>query len=94
MLGILICRCVHTACLSREGMTDWRLSTGRLQPDVDEGAPGNDAAAGVIRELAYDHLILTLGSVSNYLGMQNVQNLACAPACVPIRSELASSTAW
>lgn len=41
-----------------------------------EGAAGNDVAPGAMRELAYDHLVLALGSVSNYLGMQNVQNLA------------------
>jgi NADH dehydrogenase len=48
----------------------------RVVLGVDEGAAGNDAAAGVIRELAYDHLVLALGAVSNYLGMQNVQKLA------------------
>jgi NADH dehydrogenase len=29
-----------------------------------------------VRELVYDHLVLALGSVSNYLGLKNVQELA------------------
>jgi NADH dehydrogenase len=48
----------------------------RVVLGVDERAAGNDAAAGVTRELTYDHLVLALGSVSNYLGLQNVQKLA------------------
>jgi NADH:ubiquinone reductase (H+-translocating) len=52
------------------------LEKHRVILDVDEGAAGTEAAAGAIRELTYDHLVLALGSVSNYLGMQNVQNLA------------------
>jgi NADH dehydrogenase len=31
---------------------------------------------GEARELAYDHIVFALGAVSNYLGMQNVQQLA------------------
>ena len=34
-----------------------------------------DSAAGRL-EVPYDHLVLALGSVSNYLGMSNVENLA------------------
>jgi NADH dehydrogenase len=52
------------------------LEKRRVVLGIDEGAAGNEAAAGTRRELAYDHLVLALGSVSNYLGMQNVQNLA------------------
>jgi NADH:ubiquinone reductase (H+-translocating) len=52
------------------------LEKRRVVLGVDEGAAGTDAAAEATRELAYDHLVLALGSVSNYLGMQNVQKLA------------------
>jgi NADH dehydrogenase len=52
------------------------LEKRRVVLGVDEGGTGNDAAPGAIRELAFDHLVLALGSVSNYLGMQNVQKLA------------------
>lgn len=38
---------------------------------VSENGDGDQS-----RELAYDHLVLALGAVSNYLGMDNVQKLA------------------
>src|SRR5580700_9428316 len=31
---------------------------------------------GAVRDLVYDHVVFALGAVSNYLGMQNVQELA------------------
>jgi NADH dehydrogenase len=34
------------------------------------------AEGGETRELAYDHIVFALGAVSNYLGMQNVEQLA------------------
>jgi NADH dehydrogenase len=37
--------------------------------------PVSDSPAGNL-EVAYDHLVLALGSVSNYLGMSNVEKLA------------------
>jgi NADH dehydrogenase FAD-containing subunit len=43
---------------------------------VDEPTPGSATATAVPRALAYDHLVLALGAVSNYLGLQNVQHLA------------------
>jgi NADH:ubiquinone reductase (H+-translocating) len=52
------------------------LDKRRVALGVDDHATSHDAAAGAIRELTYDHLILALGSVSNYLGLQNVQKLA------------------
>lgn len=33
-------------------------------------------STGTLLELTYDHLVLALGAVSNYLGMENVQRLA------------------
>jgi NADH dehydrogenase len=38
------------------------------EAESEGGAPG--------REISYDHLVLALGSVSNYLGMANVEKLA------------------
>jgi NADH:ubiquinone reductase (H+-translocating) len=52
------------------------LEKRRVILGEDDAAAANDATAGVIRDLTYDHLVLALGSVSNYLGMQNVQKLA------------------
>jgi NADH:ubiquinone reductase (H+-translocating) len=52
------------------------LDKRRVALGADEHATGKDAEAGAIRELTYDHLVLALGSVSNYLGLQNVQKLA------------------
>src|SRR5246500_2841572 len=41
-----------------------------------EGRRAGEATSTGPRELNYDHLVLALGSVSNYLGMTNVQKLA------------------
>ena len=41
-----------------------------------EGRRAGEATSTGARELNYDHLVLALGSVSNYLGMTNVQKLA------------------
>ena len=43
---------------------------------VDERMSGKGMEGETIRELHYDHLVLALGAVSDYLGMQNVQKLA------------------
>src|SRR5271167_3269260 len=40
---------------------------------LDAGMGGNESCRS---ELAYDHLVLALGAVSNYLGLTNVQKLA------------------
>jgi NADH dehydrogenase FAD-containing subunit len=48
------------------------LDKRRVALGVDEHATGNDAEVGAIRELPYDQLVLALGSVSNYLGLQHV----------------------
>ncbi|MCZ6451304.1 MAG: NAD(P)/FAD-dependent oxidoreductase, partial [Deltaproteobacteria bacterium] len=43
---------------------------------IDDRSHGSETTAGATRELPYDHLVLALGAVSNYMGMQNVQKLA------------------
>src|SRR5882724_10372469 len=52
------------------------LDTRQVCLAVDEPAPGSATATAVPRAVAYDHLVLALGAVSNYLGLQNVQHLA------------------
>ncbi len=48
----------------------------RVVLTVDEGGRGNGMKAESRRELYYDHLVLALGAMSNYLGLQNVEKLA------------------
>ena len=43
---------------------------------IDDRSHGSETTVGATRELPYDHLVLALGAVSNYMGMQNVQKLA------------------
>jgi NADH dehydrogenase len=43
----------------------------RVLLEPDDGSPGS-----AVEEVPYDHLVLALGSVSNYLGMENLRNEA------------------
>ncbi len=43
---------------------------------MDNRLSGGGPSAQETRELLYDHLVLALGTVSNYLGMENVQRVA------------------
>ena len=52
------------------------LDTRHVHLTVDAHAPGSATATAVPRALTYDHLVLALGAVSNYLGMPHVQHLA------------------
>src|ERR687888_2589604 len=52
------------------------LDTRHVYLTVDEPAPGSATATAVPRALTYDHLVLALGAVSNYLGLPQVQHLA------------------
>jgi NADH:ubiquinone reductase (H+-translocating) len=60
----------------RGRVTHIDLEKHRVVLSVDEATAGNGVTTGTIRELPYDHLVLALGTVSNYLGLQNVQQLA------------------
>src|SRR6266511_5465863 len=60
----------------RGRVTEIDLDTRHVRLAVDEPAPGSATATAVPRAVAYDHLVLALGAVSNYLGLQNVQHLA------------------
>ena len=52
------------------------LDTRHVHLTVDAHAPGSATATAVPRALTYDHLVLALGAVSNYLGLPQVQHLA------------------
>jgi NADH dehydrogenase len=60
----------------RGRVTHIDLEKHRVVLSVDAATAGNGATMGTIRELTYDHLVLALGAVSNYLSLQNVQQLA------------------
>lgn len=45
-----------------------------LEPDAP--LPGEERGAGRGREIPYDHLVLAVGAVSNYLGLKNVEATA------------------
>jgi NADH:ubiquinone reductase (H+-translocating) len=67
---------LHRTQVVRGRVSHIDLEKRRVVLGVDQGSAGTDAAAGACRGLVYDHLVLALGAVSNYLGMQNVQELA------------------
>jgi NADH dehydrogenase len=49
------------------------LETRTITLDLDDFLPAGKSASGTFRELGFDHLVLALGSVSNYLGMHNLE---------------------
>jgi len=59
----------------RGRVTEIDLEKRRVLVAVDHHA-SNGGAGEAERELSFDHLVLALGSVSNYLGMTNVQKNA------------------
>ena len=50
-----------------------KIDMDRQVVSLDGAGPGGSESSS---ELPYDHLVLALGAVSNYLGMTNVQNVA------------------
>jgi len=62
---------LHRTDFVRGRVTSVDLENRRVVLDSDMG--GNESCRS---ELAYDHLVLALGAVSNYLGLINVQKLA------------------
>jgi NADH dehydrogenase len=65
---------LRRAQVVRGRVTQIDLDNRRVVLAADEHAL--DGAASRLRVLTFDHLVLALGSVSNYLGMTNVQNQA------------------
>ena len=62
---------LHRTEFVRGRVTSVDLENKRVALEADMG--GNESCRS---ELAYDHLVLALGAVSNYLGLTNVQKLA------------------
>jgi NADH:ubiquinone reductase (H+-translocating) len=67
----------HISTPLRTSLRRTQVVRGRVS-EVDLGARRVRIALedGAIKELIYDHVVFALGAVSNYLGMQNVQELA------------------
>ena len=62
---------LHRSEFVRGRVTSVDLENKRVT--LEAGIDGNESCRS---ELAYDHLVLALGAVSNYLGLTNVQKLA------------------
>jgi NADH dehydrogenase len=49
------------------------LTARTITLDLADFSPAGKPLSGTLAELAFDHLVLALGSVSNYLGMHNLE---------------------
>ena len=68
--------CLHRTQVVRGRVIQIDQEKQRVILAIDERVHGSKSAAESTRELPYDDLVLALGAVSNYLGMENVQNIA------------------
>ena len=68
--------CLHRTQVVRGRVAQIDQERQRVILATDEPMPGSGTTAGARRELPYDHLVLALGTVSNFIGMENVQKLA------------------
>jgi NADH dehydrogenase len=68
--------CLHRTQVIRGRVTQIDQEKKRVVLAIDDRLPGGGPTAGATRELPYDHLVLALGAVSNYMGMENVQRVA------------------
>ncbi len=68
--------CLHRTQVIRGRVTQIDQENKRVILAMGDRVPGGGPTQGDTRELPYDHLVLALGTVSNYLGMQNVQKVA------------------
>src|SRR5262249_11523406 len=74
----------HISCPLRCSLRRTQLVRGKAtQVDLERrrvtvtlGGPVNNNSTELPQELAYDHLILALGAVSNYFGNQNIERLS------------------
>lgn len=48
----------------------------KITLSMDDPLSGDEFAAETTREIPYNHLVLALGTVSNYMGLENVQRVA------------------
>jgi len=49
------------------------LETKTVTLDLDEFSPAGQPVSGTLKDIGFEHLVLALGSVSNYLGMHNLE---------------------
>jgi NADH:ubiquinone reductase (H+-translocating) len=63
---------LHRTAFIRSRVLEVNLDRRRVV--LGDASSGSDSAS--LREIPYDHLVLALGSVSNYLGMSNIEKLA------------------
>ena len=63
---------LHRTAFIRSRVLEVNLDRRRVV--LGDSSSGSDSAS--LREIPYDHLVLALGSVSNYLGMSNIEKLA------------------
>ncbi len=68
--------CLHRTQVIRGHVTQIDQEKKRVVLAIDDRLPGGGSTAGATRELPCDHLVLALGAVSDYLGMENVQKVA------------------
>lgn len=68
--------CLHRTQVIRGHVTQVDQEKKRVVLAIDDRLQGSGPTAGATRELPYDHLVLALGAVSNYLGMENVEKVA------------------
>ena len=67
---------LHRTHVIRGHVTQIDPEKKRVIMALDNRVVGGGPSAQETRELPYDHLVLALGTVSNYLGMENVQKVA------------------
>ncbi len=68
--------CLHRTQVIRGHVTQIDQEKKRVVLAIDDRLRGSGPTVGATRELPYDHLVLALGAVSNYLGMENVEKVA------------------
>jgi NADH:ubiquinone reductase (H+-translocating) len=75
----------HISSPLRTSLRRTQVLRGRVtQIDLDrrrvvlalDGSDGDETAPSASREIAYDHLVLALGSVANFFGIENIEKLA------------------
>jgi len=66
---------LHRTQVLRGRVTQIDLDRHRVVLDLNR-SDSDEAAPGASREIAYDHLVLALGSVANFFGMESIEKLA------------------
>ena len=67
---------LHRTQVVRGRVTGIDQENNKIILSMDDRLSGGEFTAESTRELSYDHLVLALGAVSNYMGLENVQKVA------------------